>query len=194
MDILHLLSYRCHKQHPCNCQPPKHFIVITLFNRLNAICQSTHLFNCSIPNGHLQTIFQICCLHNSQNSSPLWSWTWPQKICLLHSYRMPFHMGFFLLLRPATRKYLFIHRRNTYMAICVTYIIWMCVVSSPAKFHFQPQSLKLVSESLYLFLFTNMAISHPANTVYSLTKYRKHQKPIYLAKIVCTISTLYIPI
>lgn len=76
------------------------FIVISSLNRLNAICQSKYLLEFIRIHLCFYILAQNICSFLYIFLHP----AWPQKICLLHSYRMPF----WILFSPSY-KYLSIH-------------------------------------------------------------------------------------
>lgn len=95
----------------------QHFIVISLLNRLNAICQSTHLSNCSphiLPKIVLPHSRSTLQLHDRKK----------YVYCIHIECRSTFFFLFFF----GYTKYLSIHCRNTHAM--TMYVFHICVVSA----------------------------------------------------------------
>lgn len=122
MDIIHLLSYRLrtasyNRSPPMQSSAAQHFIVISLLNRLNAICQSTHLSNCSphiLPKIVLPHSRSTLQLHDRKK----------YVYCIHIECRSTFFFLFFF----GYTKYLSIHCRNTHAM--TMYVFHICVVSA----------------------------------------------------------------
>lgn len=174
----------------------QHFIVISLLNhRLNAIYQSLRsLFNCSVHSQHKRNddtnnnnnskkIVRIAAVESHTYTPQIIlaeTYTW--KICLLHSYRIPFGI-FLLFFCCGFTKYSSIHRRNTYMTHeCYGFSFGSLFVNVSIPFH-KPAILSAHSSVCSLNSF---------NCCCGVSECRQNKnitKPIYSAKIVCTIST-----